>query len=279
MLQTPSLNYLKYTRRLTRDDFTMVTVVVDFHRFILPEVLTHRAFSRNAGSSRAMGTNKVLDQVLLNPALPVHYGKNVKGSMSATEEIEQVEQARTLILDHAGDAEKLATALQGLGLHKQVVNRYLEPWVSQTMVITANWFQWLEFLSLRNNPGAQPEIQELALLVEAIRTEVENAPYVSDSQTWHHLPFTEDLSTAHSDEFMLGASVGRAASVSYSSDPNSKAADKAFALSQKLGGLRHWSPFEHPARFAKGWHANKLHWQDGRHIQCPPPYSNWKMGK
>ena len=49
------------------------------------------------------------------------------------------------------------------GVHKQIVNRLLEPFTYIDVVVTAtdyaNWFV------LRNHPDAQPEIQELARLM------------------------------------------------------------------------------------------------------------------
>ncbi len=53
----------------------ITTLQVKFHRFILPEFNTHRVFSRNFSSSRAIPTKKLLEQVANDPAMPVHWGK------------------------------------------------------------------------------------------------------------------------------------------------------------------------------------------------------------
>ena len=69
----------------------LTTVEVEFHRFILPELNTHRVFSRNYQSSRAVPVQKMIDQVRDNPAIPVHWGKNQAG-MVADEESAYVQE-------------------------------------------------------------------------------------------------------------------------------------------------------------------------------------------
>ena len=54
----------------------LTTMEATFHRFILPEFNTHRAFSRNAASSRAIPIKKVIAAVRDDPAMPVFWGKN-----------------------------------------------------------------------------------------------------------------------------------------------------------------------------------------------------------
>src|SRR5574343_1707715 len=63
----------------------ITTMQLKFHRFILPEFNTHRMFSRNASSSRAIPTAKLIEQVRNNPVMPVFRGKHQKG-MQAKEE-------------------------------------------------------------------------------------------------------------------------------------------------------------------------------------------------
>lgn len=45
------------------DGVRLVTFEVEFHRFILPEINTHRVFSRNYQSSRAVPVKSLIEQV------------------------------------------------------------------------------------------------------------------------------------------------------------------------------------------------------------------------
>lgn len=125
--------------------------------------------SRNASSSRAIPVKKMLDQVREDPAMPIHWGKN-QGGMQAYTELspEEAESAqawwKTLGLQVAGAVEE---ASDMYGLHKQVLNRVIEPWQWMTVVVTAT--DWKNFFALRDHPKAQPEIRELARVMrEAI---------------------------------------------------------------------------------------------------------------
>ena len=63
----------------------LTTMELNYPRFIHSEFMTHRMFSRNAASSRAIPIEKMLEQVQENPAMPIHWGKNQPG-MQAREE-------------------------------------------------------------------------------------------------------------------------------------------------------------------------------------------------
>ena len=64
----------------------LTTVQVKFHRYILSEVNTHRVFSRNYSSSRAIPISKLIEQVRKDPAMPVYWGKN-KAGMQAEQKL------------------------------------------------------------------------------------------------------------------------------------------------------------------------------------------------
>jgi len=64
----------------------LTTLILEYPRFIHSEFMTHRVFSRNASSSRAIPVRTMLWQVIRNPAMPVHWGKNQPG-MQAKEEL------------------------------------------------------------------------------------------------------------------------------------------------------------------------------------------------
>ncbi len=137
----------------------LTTFELVYPRFIHGELMTHRMFSRNAASSRAIPIDKVIELLQTNPAMPVHWGKNQAG-MQANAEIENIEGAKLLWLAARDSAINHAIVMRDMGLHKQIVNRVLEPFQMIKTIVTAtefnNWF-WL-----RAHPDAQPEIKELA---------------------------------------------------------------------------------------------------------------------
>lgn len=168
-------------------DTRLVTLEVEMHRFILPEFNTHRMISRNFQSSRAVPVEKMIEQVRNDPAMPVHLGKNQPG-MQAKEEVEGT--ALTFAKDEwmfaARTAANVARNLNELGLHKQVVNRVLEPFMWTKGVVTATEKAWNEFFKLRLHKDAQPEIYALA---EKIKEAIGNSKSVELKQGWWHTPY------------------------------------------------------------------------------------------
>ena len=99
----------------------ITTFELEYHRFIHAELLTHRMFSRNCSSSRAIPLKRMLETTENNLAIPIYYGANKQG-MQATEEIEQVGKAKKLWHDAFKSASSYAVKLGDLGLHKQIPN-------------------------------------------------------------------------------------------------------------------------------------------------------------
>lgn len=222
----------------------LTTMELIYPRFIHAEFMTHRMFSRNAASSRAIPTKKMLKMVEENPAMPVYWGKNKRG-MAAEEELneEQTKVAKAGWLAARSEAVKWATTLYELGIHKQIVNRIVEPWKHITVICTAT--QWSNFYALRRHKDAQPEIHRLAdLMFEAqensIPTEREwHIPYIQDD---------EELLPTHT-KCQVGAA--RCARVSYLTHAGTRSREKDIELYDRLlngSGHGHWSPFEHVAK-------------------------------
>lgn len=170
---------------ISPDGIRLTTMLLRYPRFVHAEFMTHRVFSRNASSSRAIPIEKMIQAVIDDPAMPIHWGKNQKG-MQATQElsIDEQRQAMRGWLEAMMDAVDNARMLNALGLHKQIVNRVLEPFSHITVVVTAT--EWNNFLHLRDHEDAQPEIAELA---RQCRVELElNDPTPLAYGEWH-LPF------------------------------------------------------------------------------------------
>jgi len=135
-----------------------------FPRIVLAEFNTHRWFSRNSASSRAIPVAKMIRMVQDNPYIPTHWGKNQKG-MQAEQEVD----AQTALLaisdwNTARDyAVHVATHLLELGIHKQITNRLLEPFMFHTVIVTAT--EWDNYFHLRCHPAAHPDIRKVAELM------------------------------------------------------------------------------------------------------------------
>src|ERR1044072_9346325 len=90
------LQCMAYSVRVLKDSISPVgarltTMEVTLPRLVLAEFNTHRVFSRNSASSRAIPVEKMLKKIQEDPFIPVYWGKNQKG-MQANEELTIEEQ-------------------------------------------------------------------------------------------------------------------------------------------------------------------------------------------
>lgn len=240
----------------------ITTFELEYHRFIHSEIMTHRLFSRNAMSSRAVPVSKMIEQVRNSPATPIHWGKNQAGMQANTEledwSLENAKrQWRQASIYAAGQAEIMST----IGAHKQIINRLLEPFQMMKTVLTATEFD--NFFWLRCDPDAQPEIQELAnCMLEAMK---QSNPEFLKSGQWH-TPYVDHWNGVeeHQEDFgymisecgksqmvteeeAKAISASCCAQVSYRTLNSSY--EKAMDIYNKLASGRkvHASPFEHVA--------------------------------
>ena len=247
----------------------LTTMEVRYPRFIHSEVMTHRVFSRNAASSRAIPIRKMIDAVRAEPAMPLWWGRNQSG-MQAREELSpparalaQAEWRRAL--DHALlAAERLASS--EIGLHKQLVNRILEPFAWITVIITAT--EWANFFTQRTHPDAQPELKHVAeLMLAAYRASEPRRLGLGD---WHTPLILPDEEAALPLDLRRNISVARSARVSYLSHEGTRDHAKDLELYERLlagGANGHWSPFEHvatPLVAADDWSGNFRGWEQYR---------------
>lgn len=221
----------------------ITTFVCTYPRFIHSEVMTHRTFSRNASSSRAIPITKMIETIEKEPAMPIHWGKNQKG-MQAEAQIAPVDQdrARDTWLMAMKSAIEYANVLSAMGVHKQVVNRLLEPYSHMTTIITAT--EWGNFFNLRAHKDAQPEFKELA--VQMLKASMNSGPVYKKSGEWH-LPFSDQYFGVMPIDQMLKITTARCARVSYLTFDGVIDSQKDFQLHDQLKESGHWSPFEHAA--------------------------------
>lgn len=236
----------------------LTTFQLRYPRFIHSEMLTHRVFSRNASSSRAIPVHRMIEMVSTEPAMPIHWGKNQAG-MQAKEELsgEARHDVQALWLAAAKEAAAIAGSMMDLGVHKQVANRILEPFQHISVVLTAteyeNWFE------LRDHEDAQPEIAHLARMMklemeqstpQPLKPGEWHLPYITEDD-WNHVQTKFDLPDVSSEiELIRKVSAARCCRVSYLKHDGTKASvEEELALCDRLIGARplHASPFEHQA--------------------------------
>lgn len=233
----------KFGRRL-------ITIALTYPRFILAEVNTHRMFSRSTSSSRAIPMMTMIKQIWNNPVMPVYWGKN-KAGMQATEELTGIRLwiAKAAWLSASKVSCGFALIMNWAGLHKQIGNRIMEPWMWTHTLITAT--EWDNFFTLRNHHMAQPEIKRLAeIMADAID---ESVPKYLDYGDFH-LPYvTEDERNTYSIQDCLKFSTARCARVSYKTfDKKDPIREKDIQLHDDLvvSEPKHASPSEHQATIA-----------------------------
>ena len=219
----------------------ITTLQLKYPRFIHSEFLTHRAFSRNSMSSRAVPVAKMIEQVRSDPVMPVHWGKNRPG-MQAAEELTGAERdvARYRWQQAAEAAASHADVMHYVGAHKQIVNRILEPFQWMHTVVTAT--EWDNFFALRCHPDAQPEMQSLAW---AMREAMDaSTPQPAE----HHIPYLRDEDGVMPMWLRAMISAARCARVSYlKHDGTAPSIGEDLALFERLAGGTpiHASPLEH----------------------------------
>ena len=259
---------------ISPDGVRITTFELEYPRFIHAEFMTHRLFSRNAASSRAIPVAKAIELVQTNTAMPIHWGKNQPG-MSAKEECNETvellcqdviksdrllpeylcsetrEDAWNIARDYAIN---VAESFNRSGYHKQIVNRLLEPFTMIKVVCTATEFD--NFFWLRNHPDAQPEIAELARVMweeykasnpNKLKPNEWHVPYY---QNGYWIPTEESPNTdiwGATLEDALAISASCCAQVSYRKLDDSL--EKARDIFKRLVESKpvHASPFEHQA--------------------------------
>ena len=250
----------------------LTTMQLCYPRFIHAEFMTHRVFSRNASSSRAIPVQKMIDMVRNEPAMPIHWGANQPG-MQAKAELEgkALENAKYQWALAANAAADIAQMMEKQGLHKQVANRILEPFQHIHVIVTAT--EWENFFALRAHPDAQPEIQELAVQMMAAMLKSKPAvlkigelhlPYVTQNERNDALLIRDDL--------LVKLSGARCARVSFLlHDGSLPSVTKDLELFERLVGSvpLHASPIEHqatPMNTPSAWSGNFRGWTQHRKL-------------
>ena len=232
----------------------ITTIQATHHRYVLAEFNTHRAFSRNSASSRAIPVKKLLETVRTDPAMPLYYAYNQSGMQAAGQMTkEDAASCEQVILDLRDKAVRAVATLTDLNLHKQWANRYLEPFMWHTVICTST--EWDNFFVQRISALAQPEIDALAIKI--FNAQLESQPTLVNYGEWHLPYITEDDRLNYNTETLVKASAARCARVSYLTQDGVPKMEADLDRYDRLvtAWPPHWSPLEH---VATPWRPKKL---------------------
>ena len=242
-----------------------ISVSSEYHNFLANGITVHNCFSRNASSSRAIPVKRMIEQVENNPVIPPKVFMNQKGMVGDTEADEATTTAfHVLWKEAAENACKTAEMMNKLGIHKQHINRILEPFQFIHVIVTAT--EWDNFFDLRLAPDAQPEMQDLANAIynEMHKFKDEEFGYIISYDgggslcsvlNGDYMLITVPYITADDCELLgddydfltlMKISAARCARVSYNNHDGSKPdIHKDLELFERLYKGGHMSPLEH----------------------------------
>lgn len=226
----------------------LTTFQLKYWRPILPEMNTHRIFSRNAASSRAQSFEQRAKFVAEHPYVPSHWNAEQPGMVGRDEFSKEDQEFLNKSIQTL--AEATSDYLLGLNeemerrtgkkIHKQYLNRYLEPFTQVTQLVSST--HWDNFFKLRLASDAQPEIRDVAWQMSDLLR------HSNPDDHAIHLPYvTEEDRKKYYQDTLLAISVARCARVSYRAYEGQADLEKDLALFERLKSSGHWSPFEHVA--------------------------------
>lgn len=237
----------------------LFTIEATYPRCIHAEIMTPRDKARNAASSRAIPVEKQIQRVLDDPFVPIYLGKNQAGMQAGTE-LEEADRKEALVAWLRGRDRAVETAREMLkcGVHKQIVNRIIEPYTWITIIVSGT--EWANWDALRDHPKAEPHFQDLARKIKAARAE--STPRVLAAGEWHRplITFDDEIKVSQWTPEMLAPydvdgrlnqiSVGRCGRVSYLTHDGQRDHQKDVELHDRMVGESpvHASAAEHVAQ-------------------------------
>ncbi len=257
----------------------LITFKLRYPKFIHGEFMTHRVFSRNAASARAVPVKTMIEEVRSDQlrATPIYWGKHAPG-MGTQEELTGVARTQAMAswrraaLYAADEAEN---ALR-IGGAKEWINRILEPYLHINVVFSTT--EPKNFFGLRLDARAQPEMRALAKLIWSAYLASEPTPL--NHGEWH-LPFVAGIDVNLLSN-LIRISTARCARVSYTSFKTQRRStpDEDIELYEKLKSDGHWSPFEHvatPDRYVTKYvrKEDETHWSGFTAWEHPELHGNF----
>lgn len=257
---------------ITEEGVRLISFDTLYYRGIHAEMMTHRVFSRNSASSRAIPVMKMVEKVLDDPYVPTYWGAHQAGMQAHGEidnpsdakkawwrgSIKAVDTAMSLLFGYEWDKTAKEIGVREafyefkgrkpspeVAVHKQIVNRVLEPYLWHRVVISGTDFS--NFFDLRVHEDADPAIYQIAYLMK-VAYEL-SIPEPMDTDNWHTPLITWEERDQLSLEDALKVSAARCARTSYLTHTGTRDFEKDLELFDKLvTGKPHLSPLEHVAR-------------------------------
>lgn len=168
----------------------ITTLVLEYPRVIHAQLLTHRVFSKNSSSSRAVPIKSAIDQIDQNPAQYI-WTENQSGMsgqvITDPVKLNKINEAMTNLWNQVKQTVLYLGSKEsegGLNVHKQNAARPLEYYQNIRIVLTST--EWENWDWLRIDSAAQPEIALLAKLIKEAR---ESGDYLKLVEGEWHVPF------------------------------------------------------------------------------------------
>jgi len=242
----------------------LTTFRLKYPMAIHAQVLTHRTFSRNARSRRAMNPERFADDCDWSPEF---YGPAEEGSKMHAGPLAHGRDPNIERIWKAAHSQAVIAAsdLIRMGCHRFFSNVLTSPFAHTDVVLSstrwAGFFEQRMKLQVNGRPVAEPEIYGLAKSIhDAIAASV---PVLMPSHGWHLPMISADEMSQHRVEVLCYISAGRCARVSYG--PNMvREWEKDYALGLDMFEKGHWSPFEHQARPWPWQQCNFVGWRQFR---------------
>lgn len=224
-----------------KDRFT--TFLISFPKCLLAQLNTHRQLVRNCGSSRAIPIAKLIKQVEEDPFVPI-FSRNQKG-MVGLDNLTPVEEAHAAALWEGAMEASLdyADGLNAIGIHKEAVNRLLEPFMYVDVVLSGTEFE--PFFKMRCPGDVQKSFTYIANEAKCLYDS--NEPTQLNYGDWH-IPFDDYFPEDSVLLEKLKIAIARIARVSYQSHAGDFLPTADMQLYERLLKDMHMSPFEHVAK-------------------------------
>lgn len=199
------------------DGVRVITFETVFPRIVLPQLGTHRSFSKSSASSRAIPNKRIMEMVVFVPdEFPENGpGMQPKGNLKGLRKF--LARLTWLLASYTAKFYSFLFRLQGV--HKQISNRPVEPYMYIKVLITTSEPGLFNFFELRCHPDAQDEITVLAnCMKEAYENSVPigrelHLPFIKEAEYPSFLLYRKENISKIMD--LLHISVARCARVSY----------------------------------------------------------------
>lgn len=256
---TIRVTVLADTENFDAPDCRLTTLHLYYPYAIHAQLMTHRVFSRNASSSRAIPVKRMIAAIEADPYIPTSWGSNQRGMDAGPEIDTYIRLPGRIFKPEWGKEEawlegmrlmiELAEAYADAGYAKQIVNRLLAPWMHMNTVLSST--EWSNFFHQRLEDADPP----MMALARAIKDALHESKPVSRSgrknlhkENWHLPWVTDEEREAHRLPELQKLSVARCAHSSYMTvEGEPFSLEKASDVFDKMLAGEHWSPFEHVA--------------------------------